>query len=72
MELLSTGETATRLGITRDALICALRSGAPEPERRIAGRRMFGEADMCALSRWFDARGRRVNFPRVSGGEVQK
>ena len=55
----STGEAARLLGVTRDAVIHALRYGAPEPETpRMAGRRVFGETDIERLRAWFRARGR--------------
>ena len=59
-ELFSTGEAASHLGISRDALVAALRSGAPEPPTRLAGRRVFGKTDIAHLRRWFGARGRFV------------
>lgn len=56
----STGGAAAALGLTRDALLAALRAGAPEPGMRLAGRRMFGPEDMDRLREWFSARGRVV------------
>ena len=56
----STGEAAAALGITRDALLAALRAGAPEPGMRLAGRRVFGREDLAQLTAWFAARGRPV------------
>jgi len=59
--LKSSGQAAAELGITRDALLFALQSGAPEPKAgRLAGRRMFSQADLEALVQWFAARGREV------------
>ena len=57
MEILSTGEVAKRLGVSRDSLLAALRSGAPEPKApRIGGRRIFGESDIARLKAWFAQR----------------
>ena len=57
MEILSTGEAAKRLGVSRDSLLAALRSGAPEPEApRIGGRRIFSESDIARLEAWFAPR----------------
>lgn len=62
MGLLSTGEAAARLGITRDALLYAFRSGAPEPDRWVGGRRVFDYPDLYELALWFKERGRPVDF----------
>ena len=57
----STGEVARLLGLSRDALISALRYGAPEPTvPRAGGRRVFTAADVARLREWLAARGRRV------------
>lgn len=57
MEILSTGGAAKRLGVSRDSLLAALRSGAPEPETpRIGGRRIFSEADIERLEAWYAPR----------------
>lgn len=57
MNVFSTGEAAKRLGVTRDSLLSALRSGAPEPETpRIGGRRAFSEADLERLAAWYAPR----------------
>ncbi len=58
--LLSTGEAAVVLGLTRDSLLAALRAGAPEPELRVAGRRLFNDCDLVRLRSWFSARGRHL------------
>ena len=58
--LFSTGGAAAALGITRDALLAALRAGAPEPAMRLAGRRVFGGEDIVKLQAWFAGRGRPV------------
>ena len=52
-----TGDAATELGISRDALVAALRAGAPDATTRVAGRRMSGQDDFADLHRWFEARG---------------
>lgn len=59
--LLSIGETAAYLGLSRDAVTFALRSGAPEPETpRVGNRRVFSKDDVERLREWFIARGRNV------------
>ncbi len=47
-------EAAKAIGTTRDNLLYALRHGAPEPKRRLGGRRVFSTADIEDLRRWFD------------------
>lgn len=66
----STGSAAEALGISRDALFAALRAGAPEPQIRLAGRRVFGQEDLARLGEWFAARGRVVSMQdgRCRGG----
>lgn len=54
----SSGEAAEALGISRDALLTAFRSGAREPSSRVGGRRLYSEADLRAVSEWFQKRGR--------------
>lgn len=66
----STGETANELGISRDALVAALRAGAPEPQMRLAGRRVFGTEDLQRLRRWFEARG-RILSRGVPGSKIK-
>ena len=56
--LYSTGGAAAELGLTRDALLAAIRFGAPEPATRLAGRRVFNDEDLDHLRQWFLARGR--------------
>ena len=63
-EWFSTGEAAVALGISRDALVAAMRAGAPEPPIRLAGRRVFGKEDMIRLRRWFESRGRVLTGSR--------
>lgn len=58
-KLFSTGEAARELGVARDAVVWALRSGAPKPRTRLAGRRVFTEAEILVLRNWFDERRRR-------------
>jgi hypothetical protein len=58
----STGGAAAALGLTRDALLAALRAGAPEPSMRLAGRRMFACEDLTRLREWFSTRGRTVSI----------
>ena len=61
-ELFSTGEAANAFGITRDALVAALRAGAPEPAVRLAGRRVFDKEDLRRLRGWFGKRGRPLEM----------
>lgn len=59
-ERYSSGEAAARGGMTRDALLHALRMGAPEPKTpRVGGRRMFSDADIERICKWRASR-RRV------------
>ncbi len=67
-QLFSTGEAATALGVTRDALHAALRAGAPEPRTRLAGRRVFAPEDLDRLRNWFAARGRAVTVVPTAAG----
>jgi len=50
--LFSTGSAAHLLGLTRDSLIYHLRSGAPEPTTRLAGRRVFTEQDVRNIAEY--------------------
>ena len=56
MRIYSTGETAKRLGITRDTIFSALRSGAPDAAIRIGNRRVFTESEVERLAVWFERR----------------
>lgn len=57
MQVFSTGEVAKKLSVTRDSLLSALRSGAPEPTvMRIGGRRVFSESDIERLAVWYERR----------------
>lgn len=56
MRMFSTGETATKLGVTRDSLFSALRAGAPDSALRIGSRRVFTEAEVETLAAWFERR----------------
>lgn len=56
MAMYSTGETAKRLGVTRDSLFSALRSGAPDSAIRIGNRRIFTQAEVDVLAAWFERR----------------
>ena len=58
-KLLSTGDAARELGVSRDALLWALRTGAPEPAKRVAGRRVFEAEDLDQLRLWLENRGRK-------------
>jgi DNA-binding transcriptional MerR regulator len=53
----SSGEAARLLGISRDSLLSALRSGAPAPKSaRIAGRRVFDDEDVERIRAWLGTR----------------
>ena len=53
----SSGEAARLLGISRDSLLSALRSGAPAPQSaRFAGRRVFSDEDLERLRAWLGTR----------------
>ncbi len=54
--LWSTGEAAQALAVSRDALLWAMRAGAPRPRMRVAGRRVFTAQDLEALRAWFGDR----------------
>ncbi len=56
MKLYSTGETARRLGVTRDSLHAALRSSAPDAATRSGNRRVFTEEEVERLAAWFERR----------------
>jgi hypothetical protein len=56
LKLLSTGEAAVVLGMTRDALTWAFRTGAPEPRMRISGRRVFDPQDLDRIRSWMQSR----------------
>ena len=60
--LFSSGGAARALGISRDALLWALRAGAPEPTVRVGGRRLFAEQDLQALRAWLAGRSRSGRF----------
>ena len=66
MTVFSSGPVARMLGVERDDIQSAFRSGAPEPSVRVAGKRVFSEDDVLALRRWFQARGKRVNDVRFN------
>lgn len=70
MQLYSTGETASRLGVTRDSLFAALRAGAPDAANRIGSRRVFTEEEADALAAWFDRR-RRIRDGLMKPWEVE-
>ena len=56
MRIYSTGETAKRLGVTRDMIFSALKSGAPDAALRTGNRRVFTEAEVERLEAWFENR----------------
>ena len=59
MRMYSTGETAKRLGVTRDSLHAALRTDAPDAANRIGNRRVFTEEEVERLAAWFERRRKR-------------
>ncbi len=63
MQMFSAGQVASYLGIHRDVLQAAIRSGAPEASFTIGNRRAFTKHDVEALYRWFQAHGRPVIRP---------
>jgi DNA-binding transcriptional MerR regulator len=57
MKVVSSGQAAKEIGVTRDSLLFALRTGAPEPKAgRLGNRRMFSEDDIETLKKWFARR----------------
>lgn len=59
LNVVSSGQAAKEIGVSRDSLLFALRTGAPEPKAgRLGNRRMFSEADIERLREWFSKRGR--------------
>jgi len=54
--LYSSGDAARELGISRDALHWAIRIGAPCPNARVAGRRVFNSDDLHAIRGWLATR----------------
>jgi hypothetical protein len=65
----STGETAKRLGVTRDSLHAALRANAPDAATRIGNRRVFTEAEVGRLAEWFKRREDRRDHPLEARNE---
>lgn len=57
-EIMTSGQVAEVLGISRDRLAFAIRfSGAPEPKAgKVSNRRMFSPEDVEALRKWFSRR----------------
>ena len=56
MRIYSSGEVAKKLGVSRDSLFGALKSGAPDTAHRLGGRRVFTEAEVERLAEWYKAR----------------
>ena len=61
MTVFSSGPVAKMLGVERDDIQSAFRSGAPEPNLRVAGKRVFTINDVQRLRLWFISNGRKVN-----------
>lgn len=57
MNIFSAGQVAELLGVKRDALQAAHRSGLAEPALRAGRRRIYTEDDVSAARRFFLARG---------------
>ena len=60
MRIFSCGQVAEMLGVHRDAIQAGIRAGAPEASMKVANKRIFTEADVMAIRRWFISNGRRV------------
>lgn len=61
IQFLSSGPAAKAIGVTRDSLLFALRTGAPEPKGgKVGNRRLFSQEDIETLREWF-ARRRNSN-----------
>ena len=59
----STGEGSMVLGLKTSSLIANInRAGCPDASIRIGGRRCFTLDDLHAIRRWYQARGKPVNF----------
>lgn len=57
LKVVSSGVAAKAIGVSRDSLLFALRTGAPEPTAgRLGDRRMFSEKDIETLREWFAKR----------------
>ncbi len=63
MRIYSTGETAKRLGVTRDSLHAALKANAPDAASRVGNRRIFTEEEVGRLAEWFEHRRKRRDCP---------
>jgi DNA-binding transcriptional MerR regulator len=56
-KLYTSGQAAHKLGVTRDALLAAVRqAGAPDARSRVGDRRAFSENDIAELAAWFERR----------------
>lgn len=61
LKVMSSGQAAKEIGVSRDSLLFALRTGAPEPKAgRLGNRRMFSESDIERLREWFAKRRKSV------------
>ncbi len=63
MRIYSTGESAKRLGVTRDSLHAALKANAPDAANRVGNRRGFTEGEVGRLAEWFERRRKRRDCP---------
>lgn len=74
MRFYSTGEAAKKLGVSRDSLFAALRTGAPDTKNRIGGRRIFSETEVNSLEAWYKTRDMMKNgsFSPESGGKLNE
>lgn len=60
MRIFSCGQVAELFGVHRDVIQAGIRAGAPEASMKVANKRVFTEADVLAIHRWFVSNGRRV------------
>lgn len=72
MRIYSSGEVAKKLGVSRDSLFGALKSGAPDTTYRMGGRRVFTETEVQRLAEWYKTRemARKGDY-RGFAGEAQ-
>lgn len=74
MRFYSTGEAAKKIGVSRDSLFAALRTGAPDTKNRIGGRRIFSEIEVNSLEAWYKTRDMMKNgtMSRETGGRIDE
>lgn len=62
----STGEAAKLIGVHRDKVQSAIRSGLPEPEELVGNRRLFNRSEVLRLCDWLEEDGTAVTRPDFS------